>query len=170
MHTEPGAYRVGARLRQASTPPRVCLAFAVAALAACAPQPAQPPMAARPDAVVPGIASQFSTCDLDALMANYAANVEFVSPSTPTPLVGLVALRAHFAGACTGTVRAVMKVETQTVRLLSSDAAVVTGTYSFGRTDRPNATPWPASFVITLARGNGRWLVTTQATFAIPGS
>jgi len=61
-----------------------------------------------------------------------------------------------------------MKVETQRVRMLSSDSAVVTGAYSFGRTDRPNARPWPAYFVITLARSDGQWFVSTQATLAVP--
>jgi hypothetical protein len=61
-----------------------------------------------------------------------------------------------------------MKVEEQRVRRLGSQAAVVTGTYSFGRTDRPQDKPWPAFFVITLTKFNGQWLIETQATFPIP--
>ena len=61
-----------------------------------------------------------------------------------------------------------MRVEAQHVRMLSAESAVVTGTYSFGRTDRPNDKPWPAFFVITLNQHGGRWLINTQATFPIP--
>jgi len=142
----------------------------MATLLGCAQAPIQQSVAAAPESVVPEIANQFSACNLDALLAIYSSTSEFVSPSTPTPIVGHAALRAHFAGACTGSVRPIMKVETQRVRMLSSDSAVVTGTYSFGRTDRPNAKSWPAFFVITLARSDGKWLVSTQATFAIPES
>jgi ketosteroid isomerase-like protein len=140
------------------------------ALLGCAQAPTRQGLAILPEAVVPDIARQFSACNLDALLANYSPAIEFVSPSTPTPIVGHVALRAHFAGACSGSVRPIMKVEAQRARMLSPEAAVVTGTYSFGRTDRPNDKPWPAFFVITLAREDERWLVNTQATFAVPPS
>ena len=52
--------------------------------------------------------------------------------------------------------------------MLSPESAVITGSYSFGRTDHPNEKPWPAYFVITLNRELGRWLIKTQATFPIP--
>ena len=64
--------------------------------------------------------------------------------------------------------RPVMRVEAQRVQMLSSESAVITGTYSFGRTDRPRDKPWSAFFVITLRQGGGRWLINTQATFPIP--
>jgi uncharacterized protein (TIGR02246 family) len=121
------------------------------------------------DSIVPEIAKQFGACNLDALLANYSVNAEFVSPSTPKPLVGRSELAEHFAGACRGEARAVMKVEAQRVRMLSPESAVITGTYSFGRTDRPNDKPWPAFFVITAQQSEGKWLVNTQATFPIPG-
>jgi hypothetical protein len=138
------------------------------ALVACAQGPARPSSTNSPDSVVPEIARQFSACNLDGLMENYSANVEFVSPSTPEPLVGHSKARAYFSGACQGQFRPVMVVENQRVKLLSIESAVVTGTYSFGRTDRPDEKPWPAFFVITLKQVDGRWLIHTQATFPIP--
>ena len=120
------------------------------------------------EAVVPEIARSFSACELDALLKNYAPNAEFVSPSTPTPLVGQNALREHFAGACSGPVRPIMKVEAQRVRTLSPDSAVVTGTYSFGRSDRPNDKPWRAYFVFGLVRAGTGWLVVSQETMPMP--
>lgn len=139
-----------------------------AALQGCAQPPMQQAGTAAPEAVVPAIASQFSACNLDALMTSYAPSIEFVSPSTPKPLLGLQAVRDHFAGACMASFRPVMKVEAQRVRMLSSESAVVTGTYTIGRTDRPSEKPWPAFFVVTLQRIEGRWLVNTQATVPIP--
>jgi hypothetical protein len=61
-----------------------------------------------------------------------------------------------------------MKVEVQRVRMLSSESAVVTGTYTIGRTDRPNEKPWPAFFVVAIQGIEGRWLVTTQASIPVP--
>ena len=151
-------------------PRSFAVVLATAMLSGCVHAPVQQPAPAVIESVVPDIAARFSACNIDSLVASYSSNSEFVSPSTPTPIVGRAALRDHFAGACSGSVRPIMKVENQRVRLLSSDAAVVTGTYSFGRSDRPDAKPWPALFVITLARTDGRWLVSTQATFAVPGS
>ena len=139
-------------------------------LAGCAQTPVQTQNTSAIEAVVPDIAAQFSACKLDQLMADYSLAVEFVSPSTPTPIVGREALRQHLTGACTGSIRPIMKVETQRVHMLSSKSAVITGTYLFGSTDHPDDKPWPAYFVITLARSAGRWLVETQATFAIPES
>ena len=101
-------------------------------------------------------------------MTSYAPNVEFVSPSTPAPIMGLQALRDHFAGACMASFRPVMKVEAQRLRMSSSESAVVTGAYTIGRTDRPGEKPWPAFFVVTLQRIEGRWLATTQATVPSP--
>ena len=138
------------------------------ALVGCAQVATRSSSMNSPDAVVPEIAMQFSACNLDALMENYADGIEFVSPSTPKPIVGRSEARTYFSGACQGQLRPIMHVETQRVRVLSAESAVVTGSYSFGRTDRPNDKPWPAFFVITLKKTDGRWLINTQATFAIP--
>ena len=138
------------------------------AIIGCAEVSTRPASSTSADSVVPEIANQFSACNLDALLANYSTTIEYVSPSTPKPLVGRSELREHFSGACRGEVRAVMQVEAQRVRMLSSGSAVITGIYSFGRTDRPSDKPWPAFFVITLQQSEGRWLVNTQATFPIP--
>jgi hypothetical protein len=100
-----------------------------------------------PDQVVPRIAAQFSTCNIDELLANYLPEVEFVSPGTPRPLFGIAAIRSYFQEACPGSSLPVMQVEVQRVRLLSREAAVVTGSYSFGRSDKPDTKPWPAFFV-----------------------
>ena len=139
-----------------------------AALQGCAQAPPQLASPATLEAVVPAIASHFSACNLDLLMTTYAPSIEFVSPSTPKPLIGLQAVREHLAGACAATFRPVMKVEAQRVRMLSSESAVVTGTYTIGRTDRPNEKPWPAFFVVTMQGIEGRWLVTTQASILVP--
>lgn len=147
---------------------RVWLFVCSTAFIGCAEVSTRPASPTTAESVVPEIAKQFSACDLDALLANYSTTVEYFSPSTPNPLIGRSNLREHFSGACRGQVRAVMHVEAQRVRMLSSGSAVVTGTYSFRRTDRPNDKPWPAFFVITLQQSDGRWLVNTQATFAIP--
>ena len=138
------------------------------ALLGCAQAPVQLASPPAIEAVVPAIASHFSACSLDMLMTAYAPSIEFVSPSTPKPIVGLQAVREHFAGACTLSFRPAMKVEAQRVRMLSSESAVVTGTYTFGRSDRPNDKPWPAFFVITVQGVEGRWLVTTQASIPVP--
>ncbi|WP_088282640.1 DUF4440 domain-containing protein [Ideonella sp. A 288] len=147
---------------------RLGLFVLAASLAGCAGMSTHPPGMPAPEAVVPEIARQFSACDLDTLVGHYSPAIEFISPSTPQPLVGHTAIRRYFSGACQGRFRPVMRVEAQQVRLLSADAAVVTGRYSFGRTDRPDDTPWPAFFVITLRRDQGVWRIETQATFAIP--
>ena len=139
-----------------------------AALQGCAQAPPQLASPATLEAVVPAIASHFSACNLDLLMTTYAPSIEFVSPSTPKPLIGLQAVREHLAGACAATFRPVMKVEAQRVRMLSSESAVVTGTYTIGRTDRQNEKPWPAFFVVTIQGIEGRWLVTTQASIPVP--
>lgn len=138
-----------------------------ATLAGCAQ--VQLPAASQPDleAVVPAIATQFSACNLDTLMASYAPGVEFISPTTPQPVVGLKDLREHLAGACTAGFRPVMAVVSQRVRMLSPGSAVVTGRYTIGRSDRPGDQPWPAFFVVTVQRIDGRWLVTTQGTVPV---
>jgi ketosteroid isomerase-like protein len=145
---------------------RLC-ALTVAS-AGCAQLPLSNPIADSPESVVPAIAAHFSACNLDTLVAHYAPTIEFTSPSTLKPLVGRAEVGKHFSGACTHAVRPIMKVETQRVRMLSATSAVVTGTYSFGRTDQPAAKPWPAFFVITLVLTEGRWLINTQATFPVP--
>jgi uncharacterized protein (TIGR02246 family) len=134
----------------------------------CAPMSMPDEQFKSVEAVVPAIARDFSACDLDALLKHYSPDAEFVSPSTPKPLVGHAALRDHFAGACKGSVRPIMKVEAQRVRMLSAESAVVTGAYSFGRTDRPGDRPWPAYFVVTVARADTGWRVVSQATLAKP--
>ncbi len=147
---------------------RVCMLVLSASLTGCAAVSTGSVATPVPEAVVPEIAKQFSACNLDALVENYSSSVEFVSPSTPQPLVGHSAIRHYFAGACTGQSRPVMRVETQRVQMLSAESAVISGSYSFGRTDRPNERPWSAFFVISLKRELGRWLIKTQATFPIP--
>ena len=147
---------------------RVWLFALSAALIGCAEVSTRPANSNSADFVVPEIAKQFSACNLDALLVNYSTTIEYVSPSTPKPIVGRSELREHFSGACRGQIRAVMQVEAQRVRMLSPESAVITGTYSFGRTDRPSESPWRAFFVITLQQSEGRWLVTTQATFSGP--
>ena len=142
--------------------------FFAAMLTGCVQAPLRHASQTGLEAVVPSIASQFSACNLDSLMSNYAANIEFVSPSTPKPLVGLQAVRDHFAGACMANFRPVMKVEGQRVRMLSSESAVVTGAYTIGRSDHPSEKPWSAFFVVTVQRIEGRWLVSTQATVPTP--
>ena len=136
----------------------------------CAQMPADFGNGKSAEAVVPEIARSFSACELDALLKNYAPNAEFVSPSTPTPLVGQNALREHFAGACNGPVRPIMKVEAQRVRMLSPESAVVTGRYSFGRSDRPGDKPWRAYFVVGLVRASTGWLVVSQETMPMPAA
>jgi uncharacterized protein (TIGR02246 family) len=121
-----------------------------------------------PDQVVPRIAAQFSTCNIDDLLTNYLPDVEFVSPGTPRPLLGTAAIKGYFQEACPGNSLPVMQVEVQRVRLLAREAAVVTGTYSFGRSDKPSEKPWPAFFVITLKQLDGTWKISSQATFPIP--
>ncbi|EHR70798.1 uncharacterized protein with a cystatin-like fold [Burkholderiales bacterium JOSHI_001] len=148
-----------------ASPPFYLLAALVAGCAQQTPASRSP---GSPEAVVPRIAELFSVCELDALVGRYVPTAEFISPSTPKPLVGREALREYFAGACKGTVRPVMKVESQRVKSLTPGAVVVTGTYSFGRTDRPNDKPWPAFFVITATSEGGDWLINSQATFPIP--
>lgn len=148
-------------------PTRSIVALSLLATA-CAQPPAGAPDAPGPDAVVPAVARLFSACDLDALAARYAPAAEFSSPSTPVPLVGREVLRAHFAGACGGPFRPVMTVQGQRVTMLAPGAAVITGTYAIGRSDRPADKPWSASFVVTAALQGGQWLVHSQATFATP--
>lgn len=139
-----------------------------AALQGCAQAPPQSGTPATLDALVPAIASHFSACNLGSLMTAYAPSIEFVSPSTPQPIVGLQAVREHLAGACAGAFRPVMRVEVQRARMLSSESAVITGTYTIGRSDRPNEKPWRAFFVVTAQRIEGRWLATTQASIPAP--
>jgi hypothetical protein len=138
------------------------------ALCGCANTKMTAPVGESPDQVVPRIAAQFSACYIEGLLVNYSPEVEFVSPATPRPLLGLAAIRGYFQEACPGSSRPVMQVEGQRVRLLSREAAVVTGTYSFGRSDKPAEKPWPAFFVITLRQSEGMWKIASQATFPIP--
>ena len=138
------------------------------ALCGCANTPMTAPVGEGPDQVVPRIAAQFSACDIERLLVNYSPQVEFVSPGTPKPLFGLGAIKGYFQEACPGSSRPVMQVEAQRVQRLSRESAVVTGTYSFGRSDKPAEKPWPAFFVITLKQSEGAWKIASQATFPIP--
>lgn len=117
-----------------------------------------------PAAVLPSLAAAFSECDMNALMSIYSPAVEFVAPDTAKPIVGRTSLQTHLQGACVGSVRPVMTVVEQRVRLLSPGAALVTGTYSIGRSDHPADTPWSAYFVATLSQASGQWLVESQTT------
>lgn len=99
-----------------------------------------------------------------SLMALYSPDVEFISPSTPQPIVGKAALQSHLEGACTGAFLPVMKIQEQRVRSLAPGSMLVTGTYSIGRSDRPAEKPWSAYFVATLSQVAGQWLVVSQAT------
>lgn len=137
-------------------------------LAGCALQSSGNKALGNPDSVVPRIAELFSRCELDALVGRYVTAIEFVSPSTPKPLFGRESIQGYFAGACKGTMRPIMKVENQRVKVLSATSVLITGTYSFGRTDRPNDKPWPAFFVITATAEGSEWLINSQATFPIP--
>lgn len=149
---------------------RSTVALALISLAAqgCSVPGPQPPDPAAPEAVVPAIAARFSACDLDALMTLYTPGIEFFAPDLDAPVVGLQALRAHLGGACSSNFRPVMKIDAQKVRMQSQDSAVVTGTYTIGRSDRPLDKPWLAYFVVTLQQSNGKWLASTQATVPRP--
>src|SRR5688572_25210035 len=129
-----GTPATGAMTRATVRNSSASLLFA-AALQGCAQAPPQPASPTLLEALVPAIATHFSACNLDSLMTAYAPSIEFVSPSTPKPIVGLQAVRAHLAGACAAAFRPVMRVELQRVRMLSSESAVVTGTYTIGRSD-----------------------------------
>jgi ketosteroid isomerase-like protein len=147
--------------------PSLVVVLSAALVAACANPNVRPP-SLGPSTVVPGIAAAFSACDMQTLLAHYDATVEFVSPNTPEPLVGRQAIEAYFLASCKGASRPLMKVEAQRVRLLSEHSAVVTGTYSFGNSAKPNEMPWSAFFVITLRKVQGSWFIQSQATFPIP--
>lgn len=141
--------------------------FSFGCLAACssAPTPAEPGAVSD---VVPALADAFSACNLDKLASLYSASAEFIAPDTPKPITGRDAVMKHLAGACTSTYKPIMKVVEQRVYRLGSDGAVISGTYTIGRTDRANDAPWVGSFVITLIRSGGAWLIQSQATFTPP--
>ena len=149
---------------------RTVTAFALltAALQGCTQTPLLQASPVALQNIVHEIASAFSACDLDLLMHSYSPSVEFISPSTPNAIVGLQAVRDHLAGAFTASFRPIMKVGEQRVRMLSPESAVITGTYTIGRTDQPNDKSWPAFFVFTLQRTDQRWLVNTQASVPMP--
>lgn len=118
--------------------------------------------------MVPALAAAFSACEMDKIASLYSETAEFLAPDTPRPVIGHGAVTKHLSGACTEKYKPVMKVLEQRAYPLGKGGAVVTGTYSFGRTDRPNDAPWAASFVITLVSSNGDWKIQSQATFAAP--
>ena len=139
----------------------------IAVLAACGTAPpALPPSSA--ESVVRAIAARFSACEMDALLAHYAPDAEFASPNTKTPISGHAALREYFSGACNGAVRPVMRLVHQNIQPLAPGALLVTGVYTFGRTDKPTDEPWSGSFVITLVQSAGQWVIRSQATFETP--
>jgi len=140
----------------------------ILALASCTTLTSPAQLKNEPTAVVPEIAARFSRCEIDPLLENYALSAEFSSPNTKTPITGHAALREYFAGACQGSVRPVMKLVSQTVHTLAPGAVLVTGVYTFGRSDRPSEAPWSGSFVITLVPSEGRWVIRSQATFETP--
>jgi uncharacterized protein (TIGR02246 family) len=143
----------------------VLSAFGCLAACSLAPTSAEPETVSS---VVPALADAFSGCNLDKVASLYSADAEFIAPDTPKPIIGRDAVMKHLAGACTSTYKPIMKVIEQRIYRLGSDGAVVSGTYTFGRTDRANDAPWTASFVITLVRTGGAWLIQSQATFARP--
>lgn len=148
---------------------RLTLLASVSVLTACAtPSPA--PSSTDAAAVLPSLAAAFSACDLPALMLIYSPAVEFVAPDTPKPITGRPNLQTHLQGACTQSFRPVMTIVEQRVRLLSPNAALVSGTYSIGRSDRPADKPWSAYFVATLSQVSGRWQVESQATVPLSGA
>lgn len=118
--------------------------------------------------MVSALAVAFSACDLDKVASLYAETAEFLAPDTPKPIIGRAAVTKHLSGACTSTYKPMMRVLEQRAYPLGRDGAVVSGSYSIGRTDKPNEAPWSASFVITLAASNGGWLIQSQATFPGP--
>ena len=117
---------------------------------------------------VSALSDAFSACDLEKVASLYAVDAEFLAPDTPKPVIGRSAVAKHLSGACTSTYKPIMRVLEQRVYPLGREGVVVSGSYSIGRTDKPNEAPWSASFVIALVRANGRWLIQSQATF--PGS
>ncbi len=118
--------------------------------------------------IVSALAVAFSTCDLDKVASLYSETAEFLAPDTPKPVIGRAAVTKHLSGACTSRYKPMMRVLEQRAYLLGRDGAVISGSYSIGRTDKPNEAPWSASFVITLVSSNGGWLIQSQATFPAP--
>ncbi|MCA0176330.1 MAG: nuclear transport factor 2 family protein [Proteobacteria bacterium] len=148
---------------------RLPLLASASVLAACVTT-SPGPASADAAAVLPSLAAAFSACDMPTLMLIYSPAVEFVAPDTPKPITGRPNLQAHLQGACTQSFRPVMKIVEQRVRLLSPTAALVLGTYSIGRSDRPADKPWSAYFVVTLSQVSGRWQVESQATVPLAGT
>jgi len=140
---------------------------ALGCLAACslAPTSAEPETVSS---VVPALADAFSACNLDKVASLYSASAEFIAPDTPKPITGRDAVMKHLVGACSSSYKPIMKVLEQRVYRLGSDGAVISGTYTIGRTDRANDAPWAGSFVITLVKTGGAWLIQSQATFTQP--
>jgi ketosteroid isomerase-like protein len=118
--------------------------------------------------MVPALAAAFSACEMEKIAPLYSETAEFLAPDTPRPVIGRGAVTKHLSGACTASYKPIMKVLEQRTYPLGKEGAAVTGTYSFGRTDRPNDAPWVASFVITLVSSNGAWQIQSQATFPGP--
>jgi ketosteroid isomerase-like protein len=144
-----------------------CIALATISLAACnSIGPGKDLDSAKN--TVTALAAAFSACNLEKVAALYSETAEFLAPDTPRPVIGRGAVTKHLSGACTATYQPIMRVVEQRAYLLGRDGAVVSGTYTIGRTDRPNDAPWSASFVITLVSSSGGWLIQSQATFPGP--
>lgn len=140
------------------------LALCAAFLAGCSSAAPRPGLQGA-ESTVSALALAFSACDFQRVESLYAPTAEFQAPDTPKPVIGRAAVMKHLAGACTAAYRPVMKVLDQRSYALGPEGAVVSGTYTIGRTDRPNDAPWSASFVITLVNSSGTWLIQSQATF-----
>ncbi|MEE4361205.1 MAG: SgcJ/EcaC family oxidoreductase [Pseudomonadales bacterium] len=143
--------------------PLTLVALSAAVLAACAPSDPGPDQEAALR-VVPTLAAAFGACDPDRVASLYAETAEFLAPDTPGALIGREAIANHLAGACTATYRPIMTVLEQRAHRLGRDGAVITGTYSIGRSDLPDEAPWSAAFVITLAGSADGWRIQTQAS------
>ena len=139
-------------------------AVSVAVLAGCSSAGPRPNLQPA-ESAVSALALAFSAFDFQRIELLYTPTAEFQAPDTPEPVIGRAAVVKHLAGACTATYRPVMNVLEQRSYALGPEGAVVSGTYTIGRTDRPADAPWSASFVITLVSSSGTWLIQSQATF-----
>jgi ketosteroid isomerase-like protein len=144
-----------------------CFSIAQVFLAACGPVPPSSSLEGARSAV-PALATAFSACDLEKVASMYSETAEFLAPDTPRPVIGRNAVAKHLSGACTATYKPIMKVLNQRAYALGRDGAVVSGTYSIGRTDRASDAPWVAAFVVTLVSSSSGWLIQSQATFPGP--
>lgn len=136
---------------------------AVALLSACGTS-APSLQSHGPVATLTALAAAFSACDIHKTMTMYAQDVEFAAPDLPQAIQGKANLERHLKGACSGAFTPVMKVIEHRSTTLAPGAVLVTGTYTIGRSDRPNERPWSSYFVATLSNQSGQWLVQSQAS------